>query len=193
MLTERLQIQTIPAQIQVQPGKIDFFYAQLPVFQNARVSTRPHEYSFTHTEATKLSINMDAVREDIGYLNPRSMISRLKNKSLGKATEAIREEVADGLAVLDNPQKETAVRIKGSKGRYSISTDFRGKPSVPIEVSFSDPSRIQSQFNPAQIEVRIPDFLKTRANWEGPRIFLSQNPEVRISVVPIGRRINSLI
>jgi hypothetical protein len=135
---------------------------------------------------------MDAVREDIGYLNPVSMISRLRNKSLSKATEAIREEVADGLAVLDNPGKETAVRIKGSKGKYSVSADFRGKPSVPIEVSFSEPSRIQSQYRPAEIQVRIPDFLRTRANWERPRIFLSQNPEVRISVVPIGRRINSL-
>jgi len=95
----RLDIQSTPARLRVIPGSLNISASQLPLFENARVSTTPYRFSISQTDSTELSIDWSAVRRDLGYLDPLAQIQRMSNRSLSSVPGAVQQIVAKGQAV----------------------------------------------------------------------------------------------
>jgi hypothetical protein len=183
MISQRLRIDTNLGRLNLRTASGEMRTQFSKPFESIQVSRRDAQFSVQAIPSAQITINLDAINSDLGFLRPSEFQRRASSQARGKADSGIAQTVGQGDSDLNNPEGATVSKAQ-SAAIYSASTQLAVKPGPRPQISASQPQRLQANFQRGQVNVSANPSVSIDPSFQPATANLDRPPQVRVSLVP---------
>ncbi len=183
MINQRLRIDTNLGRLNLTTARGEMRTQFSKPFESVQISRRDAQFSVQPIPSAQLTINLDAINSDLGFLSPSEFQRQTSSQARSKADSGIAQAVGQGNSDLNNPQGATVAKAQ-SAAIYSASTQIAVKPGPRPQISASEPQKLQSTFQKGQVNVSANSSVTIDPSFQRSTASLDSPPRVNVSLVP---------
>ncbi|PCJ19140.1 MAG: hypothetical protein COB02_08820 [Candidatus Cloacimonadota bacterium] len=183
MLTQGISAKVVLGELRVRPHQHSLTINAATPFEASSISQTRSQFSFQKSSVS-LSINLDAINEELDFKRPNGLKSKFVAKSRSDASGAVSRAVSQGYADLDNPRGATISKAKGA-AIYNASTVIAVVPSSRPSIQFTKPQPLQVNFQKGQVNVSASSGANINFTYTAGGASLSANPRADVRLVSL--------
>ena len=182
MITQRLDLRMTTPLLAIRGGRSTMSLDISTPEEAIRTSTSSGRLDVQTSPPSRIQVNLDQFKSDIGFKTPQQLMEFLKDQGRSAATNGINRKVSEGDQYLKQTQTATVSQAKNA-GIYTVSKPL-GQGKARPEINFTEPSIVTVENALGATTVNVDARASIDLDYSPPSFQLSRRGRLDITVVP---------